>query len=122
MAALVCIRTRAAPRHSGRALDDYRSVVKKLLLAISLLSFGSGLTILLCELDTYHRYGVHSNEVASITEEGYVIAWPTGEVPWFAQVPVRSWILVFWLSAAGAYSLRFCVGKAYHGIIWRGTE
>src|ERR1017187_7763098 len=110
------------PDLHNHLLDDDRSVVKKLLLAISLLSFRSGLTILLCELDTYHRYGVHSNEVASITEEGYVIAWPTGEVPWFAQVPVRSWILVFWLSAAGAYSLRFFVGKPYHGVIWRGTE
>ena len=101
-------------------LDD--SAVKKLLLAVSLLSFGIGLAILLCELDTYHRYGVHSNEVASITEEGYVIVWPTGEVPWFAQVSIRSWVLFFWLLAAGVYSLRFFVGKAYHGVIWRGTE
>ena len=103
-------------------MDGYTSVVKKLLLAISLLSFGIGLAILLCELDTYHRYGVHSNEVASITEEGYVIAWPTGEVPWFAQVSIRGWVLFFWLSASVVYSLRFCVGKPYHGIIWRAAE
>src|ERR1017187_10300512 len=94
------------PDLHNHLLDDDRSVVKKLLLAISLLSFGIGLAILLCELDTYHRYGVHSNEVASITEEGYVIAWPTGEVPWFAQVSIRSWVFVFWLSAADRKSTR----------------
>ncbi len=96
--------------------------MKKLLLAISLLFFGVGLALLLDDVDTFYRYGVHSNEVASITEEGYIINWPTGEVPWFAQVSVRSWVVIFWLSAAGLYALRFCVSKSYHGLVWRGTE
>ena len=96
--------------------------MKKLLLAISLLFFGLGLLILLEDLDTFYRYGFHSNEVAGITDEGYMIDWETGNVPWFAQVSVGSWVVIFWLSAVGAYSLRFCVGKPYHGLIRRGTE
>ena len=96
--------------------------MKKLLLATRLLLFGVGLTILVDDLDTFDRYGFHSNEVACITDEGYIIDWPTGEVPWFAQVSIRSWVVFFWFSAAGAYSLRFYVGKPYHGLIWRGTE
>ncbi len=96
--------------------------MKKLLLAISLLFFGLGLVILLDDADTFYRYGVHSNEVASITEEGYIINWPKGEVPWFAQVSVRSWVGFFWLSAAGFYALRFRVGNPYNGLVWRGTE
>jgi hypothetical protein len=103
-------------------LEGYKPSLVKFLLAIALLLFGVGLAILLCDLDTYYRYGVHSNEVAAITEEGYIIAWPTGEAPWFAQVSIRSWVLLFWLMAAGVYSLRFCVGKPYHGVVWRGTE
>jgi len=96
--------------------------VKKLLLAISLLFFGLGLLILVEDLNTFYRYGFHSNEVAAITDEGYIIDWETGNVPWFAQVSVRSWVVIFWLSAVGTCSLRFCVGKPYHGLIWRGTE
>ena len=96
--------------------------MKKLLLAMSLVLFGIGLVILVEDLDSFYRYGFHSNEVAGINGEGYVIDWPTGDVPWFAQISVHSWVVIFWLSAAGAYSLRFCVGKPYHGLIWRGTE
>ena len=96
--------------------------MKKVLLVISLLLLGVGLVALLCDLDTFLRYGVHSNEVASITEEGYIIAWPTGDVPWFAQISIRSWVFFFWLSAAGAYSLRFGVDTAYRGRMRRGTE
>ena len=96
--------------------------MKKLLLAISLLLFGVGLAILVDDLDTFYRYGFHSNEVACITDEGYIINWPTGEVPWFAQVSIRSWVFLFWFSAAGVYSLRFCAGKPYHGLTWRGAE
>jgi hypothetical protein len=96
--------------------------MKKLLLAMSLLLLGTGLVIFLCDLDTFLQYGIHSNEVASITEEGYIIAWPTGEVPWFAQITIRAYVLLFWVSAAGVYSLRFGVGRRYHGRMCRGAE
>jgi hypothetical protein len=103
-------------------LDDQRCAVKKLLLAISLLLFGVGVAILLDDADTFYRYGVHSNEVASITEEGYIMNWPTGETPWFAQVSIPSWVVIFWLLGGGLYALRFCVGKPYRGLLWRGAE
>jgi hypothetical protein len=96
--------------------------MNKLLLALSLLLLGAGLVMLLCDLDTLLRYGVHSNEAASITEEGYVIAWPTGEVPWFAQISIRAYVLFFWLAAAVVYSLRFGIGRRYHGRMCRGAE
>jgi hypothetical protein len=104
------------------AVDDYGRNMKRVLLGASLLLFGVGLAILLCDLNTFHRYGVHINEVASITEEGYILNWPTGEDPWFAQIPIRNFVLFFWLSAAGTYWLRFYVRKPYRGVIWRGTE
>jgi hypothetical protein len=103
-------------------LNGFRCLVKKLLLLMSLLLFGVGLAILLDDVDTFNRYGVHSNEVASITEEGFLINWPTGEVPWFAQVSVRNWVVILWLSGSALYALRFCITRPYHGLIWRGTE
>ena len=96
--------------------------MKRLLLVLSLVLLAVGWAILFLDLDTFYRYGVHSNEVASITEEGYVIPWPTGETPWLALISIRVCVLAFWLSAAGLYSLRFRVGRAYHGRICRGTE
>jgi hypothetical protein len=92
-------------------LNGFRCLVKKLLLLMSLLLFGVGLAMLLDDVDTFYRYGVHSNELASITEEGFIINWPTGEVPWFAQVSIRSWVAVFWLSGTTLYGLRFCIIK-----------
>jgi hypothetical protein len=96
--------------------------MKKVLLVISLLFLGLGLAILLYDLDTFLQYGVHINEVAAITDEGYIIAWPTGETPWFAQISVRSWVVFFLLSALGAYCLRVEASKDYRGRICRGTE
>jgi hypothetical protein len=104
------------------ALDDYTCGMRKLLLAISLLLIGVGLAILADDLHTFYRCGFHSNEVAGITEEGGPIDWPTGEIPWFAQVSAGSWVSIFWLSGAGAFSLRFFVRTPYHGLILRGTE
>lgn len=96
--------------------------MKKLFLTLSLLLFAVGLALLLCDWDTFRRYGVHSNETAGITEEGDVIPWPTGEAPWFAQISIRTYVLLFWLSSAGAYYLRNCVRDSYQGRIRRGTE
>ena len=96
--------------------------MKKVLLVTSLLLLGVGLAIPLWDLNTFVQYGVHINEVASITEEGYIIAWPTGETPWFAQISIRGYVLFFWLSAAAGYSLRLGVGRVYIGRVFRGTE
>ena len=103
-------------------LNGYRCAVKKVLLAIRLRFFGIGLGLLPDDADTWSRCGVHRNDVASITKEGCILHWPTGELPWFTQVAVRGWVVMFRLSAAGLYALRFCVSKPYPALIWRGTE
>jgi hypothetical protein len=74
------------------------------------------------DLYKFERYGVHLNEVVGITEEGYRMPWPTGETPLFAQVSTGVFVLAFWVSAVGVYSLRFAIGRSYHGKICRGTE
>jgi membrane-anchored protein YejM (alkaline phosphatase superfamily) len=94
----------------------------RLLLTISLVFVAAGLVMLVCDWDTFRLYGVHINEVAAITDEGDIIAWPTGEAPWFAEISIRAWILLFSALALSFYSLRFLVGRDHLGRICRGVE
>ena len=96
--------------------------MKKLWLALGTLLLAIGFAILVYDLVTFHRYGVHVNDVAAITDDGYVIPWPTGEDPWFARVSIRAWSFFFWLAGAVLYGLPTLVGRPYRGRVMRGTE
>lgn len=67
-------------------------------------------------------YGCDANKVASVTEEGFIIAWPTGETPVWAQVPAFTYSFGFWLLSAAAFAVWRGMGRIYAGRICRGTE
>ena len=95
---------------------------RKTFVIISVVLLALGLVIFVFDAYTSWRYGFHMNEVAGITDEGDPIDWPTGERPAFTLVLPFGHSLGFWLAGAGAYALRFGVGRGYHGRICRGTE
>lgn len=96
--------------------------MRKMLLPMSLVLVAVGLAVFVYDAYTSHRFGVHLNEVAGVTDEGIPIEWPTGERPTFTLIPVYIHALACWPAAAGVFSLRFRVGNAYQGRICRGTE
>jgi len=67
-------------------------------------------------------YGFDVNDVAAVTAEGFIIAWPTGETPVWAQLPVFTYSIAFWLLAAAAFAVWRGMGRVYAGRICRGTE
>jgi hypothetical protein len=96
--------------------------MKTILLVLCVLFLALGALIMTGDVYVFHRYGVHFGEIAAITDQGDVVAWPTGETPLFAQVSASAYFVVFWTSAVGLYYIRRAIGQPYHGRVWRGTE
>ena len=90
-------------------------IVGSLLLAVGVVIFAYDASFII-------SYGVDANDVASVTEEGFIIDWPTGETPLWAQIPAYTYSFGFWLLAAAAFAAWRPMGRVYAGRVWGGTE
>jgi len=96
--------------------------VRKIPIVVASLLLAVGAVILAYDAFFILSYGFDASEVASVTEDGFIIAWPTGETPVWAQVPTFTYSFGFWLLAAAAFAVWRGMGRIYAGRICRGTE
>jgi hypothetical protein len=98
------------------------SRVRKIPIIAGSLLLDVGVVILAYDAFFILSYGCDVNDMASVTEEGAIIAWPTGETPVWAQVPAFTYSFGFWLLSAAAFAVWRGMGRIYAGRICRGTE
>jgi hypothetical protein len=82
----------------------------------------AGLLLLLADADAVRHWGCHINDVATIDSQWGPIAWPTGEQPDWARIPVFAYTLAFWTTAALLLAPWPKWPSPYRARICRGTE
>jgi hypothetical protein len=95
--------------------------VRKIPIIVGSLLLAVGAVILAYDVFFIVSYGCDANDVAGVTNDGFIIDWPTGERPVWAQVPAFTYSFGFWLLAAAVFAVWRGMGRVYAGRIWRGT-
>jgi hypothetical protein len=96
--------------------------VRKIAIIVGSLLLAVGAVILAYDVFFIASYGCDANDVAGVTSDGFIIDWPTGERPVWAQVPAFTYSFGFWLLAAAVFAGRRGIGRVYAGRTWQGTE